>query len=150
MRDEKRANYDGALTFAEAAIKSAFALNGGGIVALPALTALLKIEPKPAATCIIVAVGAFVVGLICAAATSFLGYLSAMTNVHGLEQSARATIVRYASIFKQPLQTPIDVKETFLIARSVKLRRAAVCTSVASLVAFIVGAVTSGLIYYRQ
>jgi hypothetical protein len=51
MRDEMRANYDGALKFAEAAIKSAFALNGGGAVALPALTALLKIEPKPAATC---------------------------------------------------------------------------------------------------
>jgi hypothetical protein len=94
LRDEKRANYDGALTFAEAAIKSAFALNGGGIVALPALTALLKIEPKPAATCIIVAVGAFVVGLVCAAATSFLGYLSAMTNVHGLEQSADHCVIR--------------------------------------------------------
>jgi len=50
MRDEMSANYDGALKFAEVAIKSAFALNGGDAVALPALTALLKIEPKPAAT----------------------------------------------------------------------------------------------------
>jgi hypothetical protein len=113
MRDEMRTNYDGALKFAEAAIKSAFALNGDGAVALPALTALLKIEPKPAATCIVVAVGAFVVGLVCAAATSFRGYLSAMTNVYGLEQSARATIVRYATTFKQPFRRQSTLMRRF-------------------------------------
>jgi len=60
-----------------------------------------------------VAVGAFVVGLVCAAATSFRGYLSAMTNVYGLEQSARATIIRYATTFKQPFRRQSTLMRRF-------------------------------------
>jgi hypothetical protein len=60
MRDTARANYEGAVKFADAAIKSTFALNGGGLVALPAFIALFKIDPKLASVWIIAAGAVFV------------------------------------------------------------------------------------------
>jgi hypothetical protein len=85
LREDNHANYEGAVKFAETAIKSAFALNGGALVALPALIALFKIDPQRVLLWVIIAGAVFVVGLISAAATAFLGYLSAMAAAHSIE-----------------------------------------------------------------
>src|SRR5262249_31738 len=82
VRESARLHYECAMKFADAGIKSLFTLNGGGLVALPAFIALLKIEPKQTASVwIIVAAAVFVFGLILAACTSLLGYFSAMAAV---------------------------------------------------------------------
>ena len=101
IRETLRLNYEGAIKFAEAGIKSSFALNGGGLIALPAFIALFKIDPEFASVWIIAAGTMFIVGLISAAVTSFLGYLSAIAGVHGLENRSAATMAKYAAIFKQ-------------------------------------------------
>ncbi len=148
MHADSRSNYDAATKYAEAAIKSVFALNGGGLLALPALITLFKIDLKPAAPWIIAAGAVFIAGLICAAFTSFLGYLSAMATVHSIEDQVTLQIVKHAETY-QYKATPVDVQKLEqrrdrLAGRSIFLRHAAVATGVVSLAAFIVGAVISG------
>jgi hypothetical protein len=108
LREDNHANYEGAIKFAETAIKSAFALNGGALVALPALIALFKIDPQRVVLWVIIAGAVFVVGLISAAATAFLGYLSAMAAVHSIEAQMRVTAATYAAIYQQQA-SPVDV-----------------------------------------
>ena len=148
-RETLRLNYEGAIKFAEAGIKSSFALNGGGLIALPAFIALFKIDPKFASVWIIAAGTMFIVGLISAAVTSFLGYLSAMAGVHSLENRSAATMAKYAAIFKQLQATqPVNLLELeghidTLMRRSVRLRKCAVAAGTTSLIAFLGGAVIS-------
>ena len=147
-RETLRLNYEGAIKFAEAGIKSSFALNGGGLIALPAFIALFKIDPKFASVWIIAAGTMFIVGLISAAVTSFLGYLSAMAGVHGLENRSTATMAKYAAIFKQLQATPVNLPELeghidTLMRRSVRLRKCAVAAGTTSMIAFIGGAIIS-------
>jgi hypothetical protein len=130
MREDNRANYEGAIKFADTAIKSAFALNGGALIALPALIALFKIDPQRVGSWVIIAGAVFVVGLIGAAATAFLGYLSAMSAAHSIETQMRATLAKYTALYQQQA-SPVDVAalerdQVTLGGRSISLRRAAV------------------------
>jgi hypothetical protein len=100
--ETSRANYEGALKFADAAIKAVFALNGGGLIAFPAFIALFKIDAQLHARSIIAAGAIFVLGLICGALTTLFGYLSAMTAVESHRHLVDATTAKYAAIFQQP------------------------------------------------
>jgi hypothetical protein len=153
LRADNHANYEGAIKFAETAIKSAFALNGGALVALPALIALFKIDPQRVVLWVIIAGAVFVVGLTSAAATAFLGYLSAMAAAHSIEAQMRVTEATYAAIYQQQA-SPVDAlkrDQVTLGKHSVYLRKAAVATGIASLVAFVIGAGFSGfvLVFFR-
>jgi hypothetical protein len=102
MHESSRSNYEGALKFADAAIKAVFALNGGGLIAFPAFIALFKIDAQLHARSIIAAGAIFVLGLICGALTTLFGYLSAMTAVESHRHLVDATTAKYAAIFQQP------------------------------------------------
>jgi len=62
LRADARANYEGALKFADSGIRALFGLNGGGLIALPAFAALFKTDMHAAAVWIVCAVAMFVVG----------------------------------------------------------------------------------------
>src|SRR6516165_1550708 len=97
LRADSRSNYESAVKLADAGIKSVFALNGGGLIALPAFIALFKVEPQLARNWIIGAGAVFIAGLILAALTSLFGYLSAMIAHESVENSIQATGAIYAA-----------------------------------------------------
>ncbi|HET8974636.1 MAG TPA: hypothetical protein VFN63_15265, partial [Pseudolabrys sp.] len=90
IRDAARMNYEGAIEFANAAIKSVFAINAGGLVAFPAFIALLKIDAQLASGWIIAAGAVFVIGLTSAALASLFGYFSAMSKAEGSKRELEA------------------------------------------------------------
>jgi hypothetical protein len=156
MRADARTNYESAVKFADAGIKSAFALNGGGLIAAPAFIALFKVDPQLARNWIVGAGGVFVLGLICAALTSFFGYLSAMTAGWSINASVEAMGAEYAAAYRQQPISMADLqslkqRSNALSSRSVSLRSVAVAAAVVSLICFIVGALISGylLINFR-
>jgi hypothetical protein len=156
LRADSRSNYESAVKFADAGIKSAFALNGGGLIALPAFVALFKVDPQLTRNWIIGAGAVFVVGLICAALTSFFGYLSAMIAHESNEVSIQATGATYAAAYQQQPASPgtvqsLQQRSTTLAKRTDKLRNVAVASAIASLICFVVAASISGclLINFR-
>lgn len=77
--------------FAQSAIKTSFLLNGGGIVAIPAIIALFKIETANLSTRLAITFGFFVLGLIASWWTSFFAYFSSVNAA--LSSSLMATKV---------------------------------------------------------
>lgn len=155
IRDAARMNYEGAIEFANAAIKSVFAINAGGLVAFPAFIALLKIDAQLASGWIIAAGAVFVIGLTSAALASLFGYFSAMSKAEGSKRELEAVTAEYGNLFERRLATS-DVdnlrwQATQLRNQSVFLRTVAFGAGVTSLLAFIVGATISGLllVYFR-
>jgi hypothetical protein len=149
LRADSRSNYESAVKFAEAGIKSAFALNGGGLIALPAFIALFNVNAQLARNTIIGAGAVFVFGLIFAALTSLFGYLSAMIGHESIENTIQATGTVYAAAYQQQPTSAATVqsleqRSKALSDRSVLLRNIAVAAVVASLLCFVVGALISG------
>jgi hypothetical protein len=148
LRDNVRANYEGALKFADSGIRTLFSLNGGGLIALPAFAALFKTDMHTAAVWIVSAMVAFVIGLTSAALTSLFGYMSAMKSVEATHSLLSATGAKYARHYQQAPETTTigdEIKASEEAAgqyttRSIRLRTLAVAVSIFSLLAFIVGA----------
>jgi len=152
LRDDARANYEGALKFADSGIRALFGLNGGGLIALPAFAALFKTDMHAAAVWIVCAVVAFVVGLTGAALTCLFGYMSAMNALEATHNILTATGTKYTRHYQQVPETPTTSGEikaaedaaARCTARGILLRRLAVVVSVASLLAFVIGACLAG------
>jgi hypothetical protein len=101
----------------------------------------------------IIAGGAvYVLGLICAAVTSFAGYLSTMASVESIGNTISATDHTCATAYQQqPAVTPEDMQSlqqraAALLNRSIWLRRIAVGTGVLSLLCFVIGAISGCLL----
>jgi hypothetical protein len=149
LRDDSRSNYESAVKFADAGIKSTFALNGGGLIALPAFVALFKLDAQLASNWIISAGVVFVLGLISAALTGLFGYLSAMLGHESFQETIQATGAKYAAAYQQQPVLAADVqameqRSKILSDRSTRLRNVALAAAVMSLLCFIIGAVISG------
>jgi len=152
LRDGQRANFDAALKFADGGIKALFGLNGGGLIALPAFTALFKIDMQAAASLVLAAGIIFVIGLVLAASTCLLGYLSAMQEMEAGSHRQTAAATRYATHYRQVPETPAaiegiksaDARAARHTTWSIWLRKAAVATAICSLAAFIGAACITG------
>ena len=148
-RSDARMNYESAIKFANAGIKSLFTLNGGGLIALPAFIALFDVDRKKAAFWIIVTAVVYIVGLVGAALSSLLSYISAMAMSESMVLVQEALMWKYADLFEQtpPAKPPdipaIEARSNALSRRSIYLRMTAVLLAFASLLAFIVGAAFS-------
>jgi hypothetical protein len=144
IREQALQNYQGALKFADAALKAVFALNGGGLIALPAFVALFKIDALAVRFGVIVAGAIFIGGLVAAVIASLLGYLSAMTGV----ELSNKQISKTSAIMEQKPAAEIatlEIAERAFFHRSQRQRKAAVVAGVVGLLDFIVGSVISGL-----
>ena len=150
LRSNLQSNYEAAIKFADGAIKSAFALNGGSLIGVPAFIALFKIDAKVAAVSIMAAGAMFVVGLIFATLASLLGYLASMTGVRSINNSLRATISGYETAYRQTASTAnvqaLEQRARTLFDRSIWLRRLTVGAGAASLTSFVIGAAISGYV----
>ena len=150
LRSNLQSNYETAIKFADGAIKSAFALNGGSLIGVPAFIALFKIDAKVAAVSIMAAGAMFVVGLIFATLASLLGYLASMTGVRSINNSLRATISGYETAYRQTASTAnvqaLEQRARTLFDRSIWLRRLGIGAGAASLTSFVIGAAISGYV----
>ena len=155
IRDAARMNYEGATKFANASIKSVFAINAGGLIAFPAFIALFKIDARLASGWVIAAGAVFVVGLISAVLASLVGYFLAMSNSESCKRELEAVTAEYGNLFERTLTTSdidnLRWQATQLRNQAVFLRSVAVGAVLTSVLAFIVGATTSGLllVYFR-
>jgi hypothetical protein len=149
LRAAVLANYESATKFAESGIKALFALNGGGLIALPTFAALFKTDLHGATALILcAAAGMFVLGLIGAALTCLCGYLSAMMATESTNHNVRAVSLKYSRHYQQISETPTIADEIKAVedavakgeARFLQIRKLAVVFGAASLAAFTVGA----------
>jgi hypothetical protein len=83
MEASARADRDAALAaatvaseFAQSAIKAGFLLNGGGLIAIPAIVALFKLDAEKGFWPLFATGGTFVLGLVVTWSASLCGYLA--------------------------------------------------------------------------
>jgi hypothetical protein len=141
-----RMSYEASTKFAEQGIKSGFILNGGALVLLSGFTAVFKVNPTSVVTGLVGAALAFMVGLTASCVTCFFAYRNAKAEMHvATHRIAATTLVHLA---KDPENDPLiknqrDSEHVWLL-RARRGFRCAVSFGLASLVAFIAGALLGG------
>jgi len=147
-----RMSYDASTKFADQAIKSGFALNGGGLVLLSGFAALFKVDPTLAVKEIVVTVSLLISGLICASVTSFLAYRSARVGVDIANHRIAGSTLIHLNAGKQPDADPFSdprVKSQYdaaarLQSDATRDAKLAVRVGLVGLAAFVFGALIGG------
>lgn len=146
-----RMNYESAMKFAETAIKGGFLLNGGGLVAVPAFVALVRVKESVSLAPLTWALVIFALGVLFAWLTSIFGYFSARRGEASAMAEYEGTRLNYTLVWNQSPQTPPTQAEISSEAEKAKrywglaqtLTKVAVGCGIASVLGFLIGACIS-------
>ncbi len=144
----------GAIDYSLLGIKSAFILNGGALVVLPALTPVFGINTACNKSLLVWAAAIFMVGILCAAATTALSYFTmcyqGAMHFWTREKMAYIVIGQYYGHLedgseREKKREEAAKKEKMNRMMSQKLRVTAICCAGGTTISFLCGA---GMLLY--
>jgi hypothetical protein len=142
---------DSAVAFAQMIIKSGFLLNGGGIIAIPAIVTLFNLDPEKVFYHLILTGGLFIAGLSSASGAGIFGFFALAHKSDNFYSSAIRTVRFLESKYFPPLAEEASRKAEAAQKRakraatlSVAERYVAICLCAASVILFILGAGVGG------
>jgi hypothetical protein len=157
-RQMHSASEQGALSIARDTIRNGFLLNGGGLVAIPAILALFKLDAVAVLQPIVVTAGLFTAGLAASWLASFCGFFSMISRSDAVMSWKNA--VEAATIHGRyrrdtdPTTPEQSVKEDreghYLFRRAVRLQVAGIVFCFLAFALFTAGAAVGGLSVYKS
>lgn len=146
LLEEARSADRGAVDFAQTIIRAGFLLNGGGMVAIPAIVALFKLDAQKMFSMLLATGGAFILGLVVTWSGSICGFF-ALANRANAAYSEAAKIARItdavffpsgqAGLTAQAKQAEGDAQR--FRCKFLRSRLVAIILCLVALAAFIVG-----------
>lgn len=133
---QSRMNFESAVKFAEIAIKAAFTLNGGAMIALPAFAALFKVNVAAAQGYMWASAIMLSFGLLVAWGVTLCAYLGSSVAEAGSNKMAQA-------MMNVDRNENLAAAEVFENLRA-KLRHGALALAITSILFFIGGALVAG------
>lgn len=156
MRSLAETNYQASLAYAKLALQSGLTLNGGGLVAIPALTALLKVNTITAECSLVFSYGIFTVGLVFILTAMILAHFSARASEtawwRAYEGNRLAYVLAWGQSNPPPARADIQAeydKQKLYFAWSTKLDIAATGIGVLGGLAFLLGAISTFYVVLR-